>query len=116
MWGGSKAEANTIAREVRKKLGLSICLTPSRRQLVKHMETQVIPLSTLKEAAPLAAALFLNEGRRVFSGITEFRGSEQTRAFNDIHVPGRQVSDISHELSHELLLHLLGAAIDNRGC
>ncbi len=85
-------------------------------QLAEHLEIPVIPLSSLKEAAPLAAALFLNEGQGIFSGVTVFRGNERTIVFNDSHVPGRQVSDIRHELSHGLLLHPPNAAMDELGC
>ena len=113
---GFKTEANAIAREVRKELGLATASPLDVWQLAEHLEITGISLSSLSEAAPLAAALFLNEGRGIFSGVTVFRGNEQTIVFNDAHVPGRQVSDIGHELSHGLLLHPPGAAMDERGC
>ena len=113
---GFKTEANAIAREVRKELGLATASPLDVWQLAEHLEITGISLSSLSEAAPLAAALFLNEGRGIFSGVTVFRGNERTIVFNDAHVPGRQVSDIGHELSHGLLLHPPGAAMDERGC
>ena len=35
---------------------------------------------------------------------------------NDAHSPGRQASDLSHELSHGLLLHPPAPAFDAGGC
>ena len=40
----------------------------------------------------------------------------RTIVHNDSHLPGRQASDITHELSHGLLGHQPTPALDNRGC
>jgi Zn-dependent peptidase ImmA (M78 family) len=52
----------------------------------------------------------------VFSAVTVFRGSVRTIVHNDAHLPGRQASNITHELSHGLLGHEPTPALDNRGC
>ena len=85
-------------------------------QLAEHLEIPIVQLSRLRESAPLAAELFLNDGQGMFSGVTVFRGNERTIVFNDAHVPGRQASDIGHELGHGLLLHPPEPAVDGRGC
>ena len=113
---GFKTEANSIAREVRSELGLAPTSPLEVWRLAQHLEIPVIPLSSLRESAPLATDLFLNDGQGMFSGVTVFRGNERTIVFNDAHVSGRQASDVGHELSHGLLLHLPETAVDERGC
>ena len=113
---GFKTEANAIACEVRGELGLAPASPLDVWQLAEHLEIPVIPLSGLRETAPLAADLFLNDGQEMFSGVTVFHGSERTIVFNDAHVPGRQASDVGHELAHGLLLHPPEPAVDGRGC
>ena len=112
---GFKTEANKIAREVRNELGLARTSPINVWRLAEHLGIPVVPLSDFQEDAPLAAELFLNGGRGVFSGLTVFRGRERMVVFNDAHVPGRQVSDVGHELAHGLLLHAPSAVTDERG-
>ena len=112
---GFKTEANTIARDVRNELGLARTSPVDVWRLAEHLGIPVMPLSDLREEAPLAAELFLNGSRGTFSGLTVFRGHQRMIVFNDAHVPGRQVSDIGHELAHGLLLHSPSPAIDGRG-
>ena len=113
---GFKTEANAIAREVRAELFLSRISPLDVWLLAEHLEIPVIPLSSFHRAAPDAARLLLNGGQGMFSGVTVFRGPRRTIVFNDAHAPGRQANDVSHELSHGLLLHTPTAAIDGRGC
>ena len=113
---GFKTEANATAREIRSELGLAPTSPLDVWQLAEHLEIPVIPLSSLRESAPLAADLFLNDAQGMFSGVTVFRGNERTVVFNDAHVPGRQASDVGHELAHGLLLHPPEPAVDGRGC
>ena len=113
---GFKTEANGIAREVRSELGLAPASPLDVWRLAEHLEIPVLPLSGLRESAPMAAELFLNDGQGMFSGVTVFRGNERTIVFNDAHVLGRQASDVGHELAHGLLLHPPEPAVDGRGC
>ena len=52
----------------------------------------------------------------MFSAVTVFAGSERTIVHNDAHARTRQRSNLSHELSHGLLLHPATPALDNKGC
>ena len=113
---GFKSEANAIAREVRAELSLYRTSPLDVWRLAEYLEIPVVPLSTLRNAAPEAATLFLNGGQEMFSGVTVFRGSRRTIVFNDAHALGRQSNDVGHELSHGLLLHTPAAAVDGRGC
>ena len=113
---GFKTEANAIAREVRSELGLAPTSPLDVWRLAEHLEIPVFSLSSLRESAPLATGLFLNGGQDMFSGVTVFRGNERAIVFNDAHVPGRQASDIGHELAHGLLHHPPEPAMDGRGC
>ena len=57
---GFKTEANATACEVRTELGLTPTAPLDVRQLAEYLEIPVIPLSHLRDVAPLAADLFLN--------------------------------------------------------
>ena len=105
-----------MAREVRRELSLSPTSPLDVRQLADHLSIPILPLSSLGDAAPLAARFFLNGGESVFSGVTVFWGTQRTIVFNDAHDRGRQANDIGHELSHGLLLHPPTPAADERGC
>jgi Zn-dependent peptidase ImmA (M78 family) len=50
-----------------------------------------------------------------FSACTVFRGARRTIVHNDAHAPGRQASNLTHELGHALL-HPPTPALDDRGC
>ena len=76
MGGGFESEANAIAQEVRGELGLAPAAPLNVWRLAEHLEMPVIPLSGLRESAPLAANLFLNAGQGMFSGVTVSRGNE----------------------------------------
>ncbi len=113
---GFKTEANAIAREVRGELSLSRAAPLDVWRLANHLDIQVVPLSSLHAEAPRAVQLFMNGGEGIFSGVTVFWGHQRTIVFNDAHAPGRQASDIGHELSHGLLLHTPTMAADELGC
>ena len=65
---GFKTEANAIAREVRAELSLSSTAPLDVWQLAEHLDIPLIPLSGFHEAAPHAARLFLNGGRKCSPG------------------------------------------------
>jgi Zn-dependent peptidase ImmA (M78 family) len=73
-------------------------------------------MTNLVEVAGSAVTYFSEVDPSSFSAVTIFRGSHRMIVHNDSHVPGRQKSDVSHELSHALLLHPPTPAIDDRGC
>ena len=113
---GFKTEVNAIACELRAELSLTLTSPLDVWRLAEHLDIPVVPLSSLREQAPNAVRLFLNGGQGMFSGVTVFRGTNRMIVYNDAHVQGRQANDITHELSHGLLLHTPTAAVDGRGC
>ncbi len=113
---GFKSEANTIAREIREELGLRMLDPLSPQRLADHLAVPVIALSELRRTASGAVEYLLSTASDVFSAVTVFRGRRRVIVHNDAHSPGRQASNITHELAHALLLHDPTPALDDRGC
>ena len=113
---GFKTEATQIAREARVELGIHKAAPLGIRQLAEHLDIPILPMTRLSNAASPAVEYFSREGRASFSGVTVFDGSRRLIVYNDIHHPGRQASDLSHEIAHALLLHPPTPAIDDKGC
>ncbi len=113
---GFKTEANHIAREVRAELGLLFIDSLDPWALARHLEIPVVPLSSYGGLAADAVHHFLRVDRGAFSAVTVFDGPRRLIVYNDSHSPGRQASDLAHELAHALLLHRPGPALDQRGC
>jgi Zn-dependent peptidase ImmA (M78 family) len=112
---GFKTEANDIAREIRGELGLHSTAVLDPRRLAELLAIPVIPLSAFSEI-PQVVRYFTRKNKGEFSGLTVFRGTERLVVFNDGHSPARQASDVTHELSHGLLLHDPKPALDSKGC
>lgn len=112
---GFKTEATALARDVRAELGLSAVDRLDPIRLADHLAIPVVALSTIEEDAPAAVDYFLRIDGSCFSGLTVFAGAHRLIVFNDGHAPTRQVSDITHELAHGLLLHPPLPALDHRG-
>ncbi len=113
---GFKTEANAIAREIRRELGLRAADPLDHRALADHLGIALMPLSQLRDEAPEAVAHFARAERGAFSAMTVFHGLRRLIVYNDAHSTGRQASDITHELSHALLQHPAESALDHRGC
>lgn len=114
---GFKSAANETALEVREELSLRPTDPLNPFRLADHLAIPVLPLSALSDEAPAAARHFSSRNdRSVFSAITVFHGTERVIVHNDSHSPGRQASNLSHELSHGLLLHPPRPALDGHGC
>ncbi len=111
---GFKTEANSLAADIRRELGLRAYdrLVPLR--LAKHLDIPVEPLSSFPECAP-GTAYLLNAEPGAFSAVTVFLGTKRTIVHNDGHAPGRISSNLAHELAHGLLLHPPTPALDDRG-
>ena len=112
---GFKAQANRIVTDVRNEIGLSPFDPLDPHKLALHLDIPIIGLSELLNEAPAIDHLLYTESA-VFSAITVFCGSRRTIVHNDAHVLSRQASNLSHELSHGLLLHPPTPALDDIGC
>jgi Zn-dependent peptidase ImmA (M78 family) len=113
---GFKTEANDLAREIRKELGLQLLDPLDPWLLADHLAIEVIALSELADDADGAVRHLLHVDPASFSAVTVFYGTERLVVHNDAHSPGRQASNLSHELSHGLLLHPPAPALDAGGC
>ncbi len=88
---------------------------PHPWRLADYLDIPLFPLSALSGNSS-GADYFLRADRAAFSAVTVFDGTQRMISYNDAHSPGRQSSDITHELSHGLLLHLPAPALGARGC
>ena len=113
---GFKSEANATAREIRAELGLKDLDKLDPWALATHLLVPVEPLSDYARDAPLAVHHFTAVDSGAFSACTVFDGARRKIVHNDAHLPGRQASNVTHELSHALLLHPPTPALDDRGC
>ena len=113
---GFKSEANSIAREIRDELHLKAADPLDPWALAEHLASPILPLSDLREDSPAMVRHFSRRDHAAFSAVTVFEGSSRLVVHNDSHSRGRQASNVTHELSHGLLLHPPAVAIDSRGC
>ena len=112
---GFKSEANTIARAVRRELGLDVAAPLDAWQLAAHLDIPVVTLSSMSAEAEKAVVQFTRKDREAFSAVTGFRGYKRMIIVNDAHSRGRQASNIAHELAHSLLWHQPAPAFDGDG-
>jgi Zn-dependent peptidase ImmA (M78 family) len=112
---GFKTEANDIAREIRRELGLSSSDPLDPRRLAEHLAIPIMPLTAMKGINPVVD-YFTRLSTGEFSAVTLFHGMKRLIIYNDAHSPGRQVSDLAHELAHALLFHEPRPALDASGC
>jgi hypothetical protein len=108
---GFKSDANSIAREVRDELGLGVAAPLDVHALADHLYIKIRPLSSLTSRAPRDVRYLAGRGREAFSAVTVFRGTRREVWHNDSHAPGRQASNIAHELGHAILLHPAGVVV-----
>ncbi len=113
---GFKTEADEIAIEIRSELGLGPTVPLDPVRLATHLAIPIVGLREMAEVCPDAVAHFRTVDVGAFSAITVFHGSARVIVHNDAHSPGRQRSNLAHELSHALLLHPPTAALDALGC
>lgn len=117
---GFRAEAERLAIDVRREMGLSPYVALDPIALAAHLAVPVWPLSALysQGEATINGALdcLLHDAPTVLSAVTVFDGPRRVVIHNDAHPPLRRTSNITHELSHGLLLHEPQPALDGRGC
>jgi Zn-dependent peptidase ImmA (M78 family) len=108
---GFKSEADSIARELREELGLGVAAPLDVHALAHHLDIEVRRLSSLASRAPREVTYLAGRGYEAFSAVTVFRGTRREVWHNDSHAPGRQASNIAHELGHAILLHPAGMVV-----
>lgn len=112
---GFKTEANTLAEDIRSELGLRAMDAIDPHQLAAHLGIPVWEVSSFTADNPAIACLLDGE-QAAFSAATIFAGRRRTIVHNDSHAPGRQHSNLAHELAHSLLQHAPTPALDDKGC
>jgi len=112
---GFKSESASTANEIRAELKLGTFDALDPFALAEWLEIPIVPLSDLVDGHREIRHL-LDVEPEAFSAVTVFRGVERTIVHNDAHSPGRQNSNIAHELGHGLLLHPPTPALDDSGC
>lgn len=112
---GFKSEANTIARDLRREMGLGAPDPLDPWRLAAHLDIPVVNLSSMKAEAEHAVLQFTRKDREAFSAVTVFHGYKRMIVVNDVHSHGRQASNIAHELAHALLWHEPAPALDADG-
>ena len=113
---GFKTEAKWIAKQVRDDLGLGLTDPLDPWRLAELLDIPVLRLSEFQESEEGAYHYFRGQGRSVFSAVTVFYGTRRLIVHNDSHSPGRQASNVCHELAHGLLLHAPTPILDDKGC
>lgn len=120
---GFKAEAERMAEQTRSELGLDNLQSIDAHQLAEHLDIPVWKLSTIHRRVDEAehpglsqaiGSLLTNRGSPL-SAMTVFKGRARVIVHNDAAEPARQLSNLTHELAHGLLMHDPTPAIDERG-
>lgn len=121
---GFKAEAERTAERTRDELGLTNFQPIDAHKLAEHLSIPVWRLSDLHRRVDTArhdglkdAIASLSTPREsALSAMTVFKGTNRVIVHNDAAEPGRQLSNLTHELAHGLLMHDPVPAIDELGC
>ncbi|TDT35163.1 uncharacterized protein DUF955 [Streptomyces sp. BK208] len=112
---GFKAEANRLAVQMRKELGLHPASPLAPARLAEHL---AFPVKTFSSAIAHDARIgrLLADEREAVSALTVPAASRREIWVNDSHDPGRQNSSADHENAYALLMHPPGPALDLHGC
>lgn len=113
---GFKKEANEIALEVRRDLSLRAHDPLDVLAVARSLEIPVVSLKSLAATVPGDVHHFHVVEPNAFSALTVFHEPARLIVYNDRHSQARRASDIAHELSHALLLHVPHRALDENGC
>lgn len=113
---GFKTEAEMIARDLRFELGIGSVDRLDPLRLAEYLSIPVIPLSIFEKQDPTAIKHFSVVEPKAFSAVTVFFGFERLIVHNDYHSNPRQYTNITHELSHAILLHPPTPPLSDHGC
>ena len=115
---GFKSEAERLALEIRRELGLGPFGRLPPEALANDLAIPVVPLLSLRRygAAQSSIAHLTSAGQSDFSAMTVFRGTFRLIVVNPAHSSGRQANSVVHELSHVILEHEPREAVGLGGC
>lgn len=113
---GFKSEADWYARDMRSELGLEPEAPLCPWRLAEHLAIPVQTLGELLTFERSAVKHLRSKGSESFSAFTLIDCGFRTIVHNDSHAPGRQASNIAHELAHALLLHPALPVFSEGGC
>ena len=114
---GFKAEAERLALAVREELGMDVTDPFDCLALADHLAIPVVSLvDMVKFGASDASVARLSCAGTEFSALTVCAGAARLIVYNPSHPPGRRANSLAHELSHILLEHSPGPALDESGC
>lgn len=106
---GFKTWCEKYAAEKRQELGLQPTGALDPRLLAKHLGIKVFTPEDIPRISQDALTVLLrNDGRTpsCWSAVTLVVGSKAAVILNSSHSPGRQSSDLAHELAHRIRGHV----------
>jgi hypothetical protein len=113
---GFKASANRRSIRLRRGLGLRPEDPIDLRAIAAKLDVPIVPLSTFSIELPEAVKQLSIVDTAAFSAATvPIENGRRVIIFNDAHDPGRQNSNIAHEIAHILLGHQSTLPIDSSG-
>ena len=102
---GFKARANRIALGLRKQMDLSDTEPLDPQDVFPCFSIPVVTLSSFREACSGEASLLLSSEGGFSAMLLPVGNGQRIVIHNDSHSPGRQSSNLAHELGHVLLVH-----------
>jgi Zn-dependent peptidase ImmA (M78 family) len=104
---GFKANAERIATEIRGELNLQAEHRLDPFELAEHLAIPVLSMQQASRANSNSSfsKYFSLVDPDSFSAVTVFNGYRRLIVHNETHHPNRQVSNLTHEVSHSLLEH-----------
>lgn len=102
---GFKAESERRANSLRRELGLQPRDPLQARALARYMETPIITPSEIRELPQEDMNQLLGRGSSSWSAVTIIAPQKTFIVHNPRHSPGRQESNIMHEISHLICDH-----------
>lgn len=102
---GFKAWSERAAANVRRRLGLPSTEPIDPRRLAAHLRVRVVSPCDYPDLDPDIRSQLLDRDPSGWSAATLSVGDTAIVVFNPMHSPGRQASDMIHELAHIMLEH-----------
>jgi Zn-dependent peptidase ImmA (M78 family) len=113
---GFKARCDRIVAEVRRELGLAKYAPFDPFAYADLLGIPCQPVSSLASCSEGTLDYIAGAGREYFSAVTVYRDTRIIIVYNDNNTPARQVSDVTHELSHVMLKHKPRPVFADGGC